>query len=34
MKKQLTIDTPLSSSAAKVMLLGSCELGKEVIIAL
>jgi phosphoribosylglycinamide formyltransferase 2 len=32
--KQLTIGTPLSPSAAKVMLLGSGELGKEVIIAL
>lgn len=32
--KQLTIGTPLSSSATKVMLLGSGELGKEVIIAL
>lgn len=34
MKKPLTIGTPLSSSASKVMLLGSGELGKEVIIAL
>jgi phosphoribosylglycinamide formyltransferase 2 len=34
MKKQLTIGTPLSPSATKVMLLGSGELGKEVIIAL
>lgn len=34
MKKTLTIGTPLSSSATKVMLLGSGELGKEVIIAL
>jgi phosphoribosylglycinamide formyltransferase 2 len=34
MKKILTIGTPLSSSATKVMLLGSGELGKEVIIAL
>jgi phosphoribosylglycinamide formyltransferase 2 len=34
MKKPLTIGTPLSSSATKVMLLGSGELGKEVIIAL
>ena len=32
--KQLTIGTPLSSSATKVMLLGSGELGKEVLIAL
>src|SRR5512143_2452365 len=32
--KQLTIGTPLSPSATKVMLLGSGELGKEVIIAL
>ncbi|MDQ3187230.1 MAG: formate-dependent phosphoribosylglycinamide formyltransferase [Pseudomonadota bacterium] len=34
MNKPLTIGTPLSSSAIKVMLLGSGELGKEVIIAL
>ena len=34
MKKALTIGTPLSPSATKVMLLGSGELGKEVIIAL
>lgn len=34
MKKPLTIGTPLSPSATKVMLLGSGELGKEVIIAL
>lgn len=34
MKKSLTIGTPLSPSATKVMLLGSGELGKEVIIAL
>lgn len=34
MDKQLTIGTPLSPSATKVMLLGSGELGKEVIIAL
>lgn len=33
-KQQHTIGTPLSSSAKKVMLLGSGELGKEVIIAL
>ncbi len=32
--KQLIIGTPLSPSATKVMLLGSGELGKEVIIAL
>src|SRR5512147_1309430 len=32
--KQLTIGTPLSPSATKVMLLGSGELGKEVIITL
>jgi phosphoribosylglycinamide formyltransferase 2 len=32
--KQLTLGTPLSPSATKVMLLGSGELGKEVIIAL
>jgi phosphoribosylglycinamide formyltransferase 2 len=32
--KQLTIGTPLTPSATKVMLLGSGELGKEVIIAL
>ena len=34
MKKTITIGTPLSPSATKVMLLGSGELGKEVIIAL
>jgi phosphoribosylglycinamide formyltransferase 2 len=34
MKSSTTIGTPLSSSATKVMLLGSGELGKEVIIAL
>ncbi len=34
MKNPLTIGTPLSPSAIKVMLLGSGELGKEVIIAL
>jgi phosphoribosylglycinamide formyltransferase 2 len=34
MKKVLTLGTPLSSVATKVMLLGSGELGKEVIIAL
>ncbi len=34
MKNQITIGTPLSSSATRVMLLGSGELGKEVIIAL
>ncbi|MDH5552500.1 MAG: formate-dependent phosphoribosylglycinamide formyltransferase [Nitrosomonas sp.] len=34
MDKQHTIGTPLSPSATKVMLLGSGELGKEVIIAL
>jgi phosphoribosylglycinamide formyltransferase 2 len=34
MSINLTIGTPLSSSATKVMLLGSGELGKEVIIAL
>ncbi len=34
MKTPLTIGTPLSPSAIKVMLLGSGELGKEVIIAL
>jgi phosphoribosylglycinamide formyltransferase 2 len=34
MKKQFTVGTPLSPSATKVMLLGSGELGKEVIIAL
>jgi len=34
MHKQLIIGTPLSPSAIKVMLLGSGELGKEVIIAL
>ena len=33
-KYPLTIGTPLSPSATKVMLLGSGELGKEVIIAL
>ncbi len=33
-KQQHTIGTPLSPSATKVMLLGSGELGKEVIIAL
>ncbi len=32
--EQLTIGTPLTASATKVMLLGSGELGKEVIIAL
>src|SRR5450759_4828463 len=32
--KQLTIGTPLTPSAIRVMLLGSGELGKEVIIAL
>src|SRR5512135_1723149 len=32
--KQITLGTPLSPSATKVMLLGSGELGKEVIIAL
>ena len=32
--KPLTIGTPLSPSATRVMLLGSGELGKEVIIAL
>jgi len=32
--KPITLGTPLSSSATKVMLLGSGELGKEVIIAL
>jgi phosphoribosylglycinamide formyltransferase 2 len=32
--KKINIGTPLSSSATKVMLLGSGELGKEVIIAL
>ena len=32
--KQLILGTPLTSSATKVMLLGSGELGKEVIIAL
>ena len=32
--KQTTLGTPLSSSATKVMLLGSGELGKEVLIAL
>jgi len=34
MNKTVTIGTPLSPSATKVMLLGSGELGKEVIIAL
>ena len=34
MNNKLTIGTPLSPSATKVMLLGSGELGKEVIIAL
>ncbi|ADJ63720.1 formate-dependent phosphoribosylglycinamide formyltransferase [Herbaspirillum seropedicae] len=34
MKKPTRLGTPLSSSATKVMLLGSGELGKEVIIAL
>ena len=34
MKKPLIIGTPLSPSATKIMLLGSGELGKEVIIAL
>ncbi|MDO8437484.1 MAG: formate-dependent phosphoribosylglycinamide formyltransferase [Nitrosomonadaceae bacterium] len=34
MHKQLIIGTPLSPSATKIMLLGSGELGKEVIIAL
>jgi len=34
MKKTLTLGTPLSPTATKVMLLGSGELGKEVIIAL
>ena len=34
MNKQLIIGTPFSPSATKVMLLGSGELGKEVIIAL
>ncbi|HUX90082.1 MAG TPA: formate-dependent phosphoribosylglycinamide formyltransferase [Gallionellaceae bacterium] len=34
MKKQFSIGTPLSPSATKVMLLGSGELGKEVIIAM
>ncbi len=34
MKKKLVIGTPLSPSGTKVMLLGSGELGKEVIIAL
>ncbi|MFA6901606.1 MAG: formate-dependent phosphoribosylglycinamide formyltransferase [Gallionellaceae bacterium] len=34
MKKQLTLGTPLFPSSTKVMLLGSGELGKEVIIAL
>ncbi|CAH1904743.1 phosphoribosylglycinamide formyltransferase 2 [Candidatus Nitrotoga sp. HW29] len=34
MIKQFTLGTPLSASAIKVMLLGSGELGKEIIIAL
>ena len=34
MKIPLTIGTPLTPAATKVMLLGSGELGKEVIIAL
>jgi len=34
MSKSITIGTPLSATATKVMLLGSGELGKEVIIAL
>ncbi len=34
MEKTITLGTPLSPSATKVMLLGSGELGKEVIIAL
>ncbi len=34
MNKRLTIGTPLSAAATKVMLLGSGELGKEVIISL
>ena len=34
MKKQITIGTPLSPCATRIMLLGSGELGKEVIIAL
>ncbi|MDE2117047.1 MAG: formate-dependent phosphoribosylglycinamide formyltransferase [Betaproteobacteria bacterium] len=34
MSNRITIGTPLSSAATKVMLLGSGELGKEVIIAL
>lgn len=34
MKNQITIGTLLSPSAIKVMLLGSGELGKKVIIAL
>lgn len=34
MNNKLTIGTPLSPSATKVMLLGSGELGKEIIIAL
>ena len=34
MKNKLVIGTPLSPSATKVMLLGSGELGKEIIIAL
>lgn len=34
MNKRLTIGTPLSTAATKVMLLGSGELGKEVIISL
>ncbi|MBC7502542.1 MAG: NAD-dependent epimerase/dehydratase family protein, partial [Herminiimonas sp.] len=34
MKKSLVLGTPLTPSAVKVMLLGSGELGKEVIISL
>lgn len=34
MNQQITIGTPLSPSATRVMLLGSGELGKEVVIAL
>ncbi|MGB4345643.1 MAG: formate-dependent phosphoribosylglycinamide formyltransferase, partial [Burkholderiaceae bacterium] len=34
MNSTIRIGTPLSPSATRVMLLGSCELGKEVIIAL
>jgi phosphoribosylglycinamide formyltransferase 2 len=34
MDKELIIGTPLSPSSTRVMLLGSGELGKEVIIAL